>query len=82
MSTALKMQEKIETPTEADDTPDPRAVREKAALDQSQMAELMGMSDFGYSAWERGHRRPGGPAYQLLRLIDADPDRVLKVLAA
>ena len=59
----------------------PRTVREKAGLSVEEMAGLMAMSEFGYSAWEQGHRRPGGPAHQLLRLLADDPKAVAKVLA-
>lgn len=76
---AGNLAEKLEdgiAPTELD----PRAVREKAGLDRASMADLMGMSEFGYNAWETGTRRPGGPAYQLLRLIDKDPKTILGFL--
>lgn len=59
---------------------DPIKVRKKAGLDVEEMAALMAMSEFGYGAWERGHRRPGGPAYQLLRLLDNDPATVARAL--
>ena len=59
---------------------DPRKVREKAGLSVERMAALMAMSEFGYNAWERGDRRPGGPAYQLLRLLDDDPKTVARAL--
>jgi len=59
---------------------DPKAVREKAELSQEQMATLMGMSATGYLSWEQGERRPGGPAFQLLRLIDVDPQAAIKAL--
>jgi len=55
------------------DTPDPREVREKTGLSREEMAGLMGMGDYGYSAWERGIRTPGGPARKLLALIATDP---------
>ncbi len=60
---------------------DPTQVRKKAGLSVEEMAALMAMSEFGYNAWERGQRRPGGPAYQLLRLLDDDPTTVAKALA-
>ncbi len=59
---------------------DPKTVREKAELSQEQMAVLMGMSSDGYLSWEQGERRPGGPAFQLLRLIDDDPKAAIKTL--
>jgi len=61
---------------------DPKAVREKAGLAAAEMAALIGMSEYGYTAWEAGHRRPGGPAHRLLALIDADPDTTTRRLAS
>ncbi len=53
---------------------DPRSVREKAGLSEQDMARLLGMSADGYRLWENGQRRPGGPAYKLLGLIDGDTE--------
>lgn len=64
----------------AADARNPRQVREKAELTEAAMAELMGMSQNGYELWEKGARKPGGPAYRLLRLIDNDPTGVIAAL--
>lgn len=56
---------------------DPREVREKTGLSREEMAGLMGMGDYGYSAWERGIRTPGGPARKLLALIATDPAKMV-----
>lgn len=58
----------------------PREVREKAGLEISEMADAMGMGEYGYGAWERGIRQPGGPAFQLLKVINANPDQILPEL--
>ncbi|MBU2983374.1 hypothetical protein KO498_16330 [Lentibacter algarum] len=58
----------------------PQAVREMLGLELAEMAEVMGMGEFGYSAWERGTRRPGGPAFQLLKVINDAGSKVLPVL--
>ncbi len=58
----------------------PRQVREKTGLTEARMAELMGMSQNGYALWEKGARRPGGPAYRLLQLIENDPKGVIAAL--
>ncbi|GAA6162611.1 hypothetical protein NBRC116590_03150 [Pelagimonas sp. KU-00592-HH] len=60
----------------------PRLVREKLGLSVAEMAELIGMSEFGYRNWEAGSRRPGGPALKLLALLDAQPKQVLDLLKA
>ena len=59
---------------------DPRAVREKAALSEEDMAHLLGMSTNGYRLWENGQRRPGGPAFKLLGLIARDTEATLRHL--
>ncbi len=64
----------------SNDDLDPRHVREKAGLTAADMAELMGMGEYGYTAWERGIRRPGGPAFQLLKVLAAAPEHVLLLL--
>ena len=58
----------------------PREVRKRAKLTQTQMAVLMGMSVSGYRKWEQGRRRVSGPAATLLRIIEHDPDAVMRAL--
>ncbi len=60
---------------------DPRAIRTRAKLTQAQMAPLMGMSLSGYRKWEQGQRRISGPAAALLRVIEREPQAVLRALA-
>ncbi|MDF0599318.1 helix-turn-helix domain-containing protein [Psychromarinibacter sp. C21-152] len=59
----------------------PRTVREEAGLSPEEMADLLGMGLYGYQSWEAGRRRPGGPARQMLKLIDDDVAKVKAVLA-
>ena len=59
---------------------DPRKVREAAGLQLVEMASLMGMGENGYAAWERGVRRPGGPAFQLLKVVANAPEHVVPLL--
>lgn len=59
----------------------PREVRESADMTQEEMAEVLNMSLFGYQSWEAGRRRPGGPARQMLKLIEDDPEHVKRVVA-
>lgn len=58
----------------------PENVRKSAGLSQNQMADLLGMSEFGYAQWEAGSRKPGGPAYRLLHLISRDGQTVIDAL--
>lgn len=69
-------------PTNGDDFEnlDPLSVRTKAHLNLTEMANLMGMSETGYEIWEEGTRRPGGPAYQLLFLLNNNPDDIVAQL--
>lgn len=60
----------------------PKSVREQTGLSLGEMADLIGMSEYGYTAWEEGWRRPGGPAYRLLALISTDPEGMTHRLAA
>lgn len=59
---------------------DPKSVREKAGLAPAEMAKLMGMGEYGYTAWECGIRKPGGPAFQLLKVIADAPAHVVSLL--
>ena len=61
---------------------DPREVRRRASLTQSQMAPLMGMSLSGYRKWEQGKRTISGPAAALLRMIEKEPEAVKRALVA
>lgn len=60
----------------------PEVVRKAAGLAPDEMADLMGMGDYGYSAWERGVKTPGGPARKLLALIASDPPKMIAALRA
>lgn len=60
----------------------PREVRKQAKLTQAQMAPLMGMSLSGYRKWEQGARRVSGPAATLLRVIQKEPEAVMRALTS
>ena len=64
------------------DTVDPRAVRRHLKLTQEQMAHFLGTSLSGYRKWEQGQRQPSGAARTLLRVMEKEPEAVLRVLAA
>lgn len=69
--------------TTSEDQPqnlDPQSVRKKAGLSLTEMANLMGMSEEGYETWEKGTRRPGGPAYKLLLLLNNNPNDIVAQL--
>ena len=64
------------------DMPDPKLIRRQLDLTQDQMAQVLGMSVHGYRKWEQGHRRMSGPAANLLRVMEKEPEAVLRALSA
>jgi putative transcriptional regulator len=60
---------------------DIRALREKAGVSQRAFAAMLGVSDRTLQDWEQGRRVPTGPAMNLLRLYEAMPEAITKVLA-
>lgn len=60
---------------------DVRAIRAKLGLTQPKMAQFLGTSKSGYQKWEQGSRHPRGAALTLLRIADAEPEAVARVIA-
>jgi putative transcriptional regulator len=46
------------------------------------MAQFLGTSLSGYRKWEQGQRQPSGAARTLLRVMEKEPEAVLRVLTA
>jgi putative transcriptional regulator len=61
---------------------DVRAIRHAAGMTQAQFATTYEFSIRTVQEWERGAKRPSGPARTLLRAIKADPEGLRKALAA
>lgn len=59
---------------------DVKKVREKIGLTQKQFASTFGISLGTLRHWERGDRRPHGPALVLLNAADNAPATLLKIL--
>lgn len=59
---------------------DVKAIRKKTGLSQVRFAIVMGVSVRTLQNWEQGHRMPHGPAASLLRIVDKDPEAVLKAM--
>ena len=57
-----------------------QAIRAKTGLSQSGFAQVLGVSRRTLENWEQGRRNPTGPARTLLRIVDADPEGVLRTL--
>ncbi len=61
---------------------DVRAIRRTIGMTQSEFAAAYEFSLRTIQEWERGAKRPSGPARTLLRAIKGDPKGLLKALAA
>lgn len=57
-----------------------KQVREKTGLTQNQFASTFGISLGTLRHWERGDRRPHGPALVLLNAANNAPDELLRIL--
>ncbi len=62
------------------DSVDVAALRHRMAMTQEQFAARFGFSVATLRHWERGDRKPHGPALVLLTLIDREPGAVMRVL--
>ena len=61
---------------------DVRAIRRAAGMTQAQFAAAYEFSVRTVQEWERGAKRPSGPARTLLRAIKGDPEGLRRALAA
>lgn len=59
---------------------DIKALREKAGVSQRTFAAMLGVSNRTLQDWEQGRRVPTGPAMNLLRLYEAMPEAITKIL--
>lgn len=61
---------------------DVRAIRRAMGMTQAQFAAAYEFSVRTIQEWERGAKRPSGPARTLLRAIRSDPEGLRKAIAA
>src|SRR5580658_11092524 len=61
---------------------DVRAIRRATGMTQDEFASAYQFSVRTVQQWERGAKRPSGPARTLLRAIKADPEGLRRALAA
>jgi putative transcriptional regulator len=61
---------------------DVRAIRRASGMTQAQFAAAYEFSIRTVQEWERGAKKPSGPARSLLRAIKADPEGLRRALAA
>lgn len=59
---------------------DVKSIRHKTRLTQGEFAATFGISVATLRHWERGDRKPQGPALVLLNLVNKSPETVLMVL--
>ena len=62
--------------------PDAGSIREKYGLSQTKFAAMLGISVKTLRNWEKGRRRPQGPARVLLQVADRHPEVILDVIHA
>ncbi len=60
---------------------DIKSMREKLGMSQPEFAAAFGISLGTLRHWERGDRKPRGPALVLLNIVAKEPEVVLRVLA-
>jgi putative transcriptional regulator len=61
---------------------DVRAIRKATGMTQAEFAAAYEFSVRTIQEWERGAKRPSGPARTLLRAIKGDPEGLRKALTA
>lgn len=59
---------------------DVRALRDKLEMTQQEFADFLGISVHTLGKWERGERTPEGPARVLLKIVEREPEAVLRAL--
>ena len=62
------------------ETPDVAGVRSRLEMTQQEFAAFLGISVHTLRKWEQGKRRPEGPARVLLKIVDREPEAVLRAL--
>ncbi len=60
--------------------PDVKIIRQKTGMNQKEFASRCRISINTLRHWERGDRRPQGPALALLRLVERNPGFVMNTL--
>ena len=61
---------------------DVAAIRKGLGLSQDKFANAFGVSVATLRGWEQGHRHPTGPSRAFLRVIEKEPEAVLRALTA
>lgn len=59
-----------------------KALRERVGMSQTEFASIFGIKQDTLQHWERGDRKPRGPALALLNVLSREPKAVLRALSA
>lgn len=62
--------------------PDIKAIRARLGLSQSEMAVYLGVKAKTLQNWEQGLRKPTASAQTLLRVLEKEPEAVIRALSA
>ena len=62
--------------------PDIKAIRNKLHLSQSEFAVYLGVKTKTLQNWEQGVRKPTASAQILLRVLEKEPEAVIRALSA
>lgn len=63
------------------ETVDAKAIGQKLHLTQDETSAFLGTSASGYEKWEQGAQQPSGAARTLLRVMEKEPEAVLRALS-
>ena len=61
---------------------DVKEIRHRLRMTQEEFAEAVGVKLPTLRHWERGDRRPNGPARVLLNLLSREPEQIVKIAEA
>ncbi len=60
---------------------DVKGIRKSLNVTQDELAILLGVSTSGLRKWEQGQRHPRGAARTLLKIMEREPEAVLRAMA-
>ena len=62
------------------DAPNVKLIRQSLGMTRGQFASFLAISERTIEKWEQGKRKPNDAANALLRIIDKEPDAVMRAL--
>ncbi|MEM7637065.1 MAG: helix-turn-helix domain-containing protein [Pseudomonadota bacterium] len=61
---------------------DVKSIRKTLDVTQDELATLLGVSTSGLRKWEQGQRHPRGAARTLLKIMEKEPEAVLRAVGS